>query len=60
MWTIHTPIRQVEITEEIHEGTPVIKVTGFVGGRDVLMFRFDSLTTMLEFVRRFMLEREDR
>lgn len=45
--------RQIEVTQEIHEGSPVLKVTFFYDGRDINMLRFDSVTTMLAAIRQF-------
>jgi len=46
-------VKQVEITEETHEGVPVLKVTFFHNGLDVNMLRFDSLNTLLNSIRQF-------
>mgnify|MGYP001591237608 CR=1 FL=1 len=46
----------IELTEELHEGARMLKVTFFERGLDVNMLRFDSLETMLQSVRGFLLQ----
>ena len=46
-------VLSIEMTEEIHEGVPVIKITFFENGLDVNMLHFDLLSTALNSVKQF-------
>lgn len=46
-------VLSIEMTQEVHEGESVLKVTYFEGGLDVAMFRFATLNTALNSIRQF-------